>query len=178
MKNKIAYIVGILVIAAMAGTIVFLVASNSKAKSDAYKEGLQARQTAEAVTRDVLVNESNVEEIVSSLANQEMTPVGYYEVTMNNVWNFEDGNSTSDNAYVENSTSNTNSVYFDVIRSDTDEVIYESPIMPVGTYNDKIKLKEFLEAGTYSCVCTYHLLDEENRPLSSVSVGVTVEVLN
>ena len=41
---------------------------------------------------------------------------------------------------------------------------------------DKITLDSDLDKGSYDCVCTYHLINEENKPVSKVSVGVTVNV--
>lgn len=125
--------------------------------------------------RDVVVNEDNVEEILSQMEGVEP---GNYQLTMNSVWNFKNGNASSDNAYVENSEENHNPVYFDITRSDTEETILESPIIPVGSHMDKIKLDKKLKAGTYDCVMTYHLLDENDETISTVRVNVTIIVEN
>lgn len=130
----------------------------------------------EAPKRDVIVNNENAEKVVTELAEKERTPVGSYRVTMNSTWNFSNSASASDNAYVENSEANTNSVYFDVVRTDTNETILESPILPVGTYWDEITLDSELPAGTYDCVLTYHLLNENDEPISKVNVGLTIVV--
>ena len=82
----------------------------------------------------------------------------------------------SDNAYVENAESNTNSVYFDVTRTDTEETIFESPILPVGSHLENITLDSDLPAGTYDCVVTYHLLDEEENSISTLKLTVTIIV--
>lgn len=139
------------------------------------KEG---RSRLDETKRNVVVNEENAENVVSEMIEQEQTPVGSYEVTMNTVWNFENGDAASDNAYVANAVANTNSVYFDVVRSDTGETIYASPILPVGTQIKNITLDASLEAGSYDCVCTYYLLDEDEKAISKVNVSVTIEVLN
>lgn len=134
------------------------------------------RQEDEPVNRNVVVNEDNVEDVLAQLEQREPVPVGYYEAIMNSTWNFAAGDAVSDNAYVENAESNTNPVYFDVTLADTEETIYESPILPVGTHLDEIKLDTNLPAGTYDCILTYHLLDEENRSISTLKVTVTVNV--
>ena len=126
--------------------------------------------------RDVLVNEDNVEEILSEI--EERTPMGSYQVTMNSTWYFENGKAKSDNAYVENAKANSNSVYFDVTRSDTQETILESPIIPVGEYMSNITLDEELPAGTYDCVMTYHLLDDDEETISTVRVGLSIVIQN
>lgn len=126
--------------------------------------------------RDVVVNEENVEKVLSEI--EERVPAGSYQVGMNSTWYFEDGKAHSDNAYVENATANTNPVYFDITRSDTEETIFESPIIPVGSYLDDIALDEELSAGTYDCVMTYHLLDDKEETISTVRVGLKIVVQN
>ncbi len=130
----------------------------------------------ETPKRDVVVNEDNAEEIAEEIINRETVAPGTYQVTMNSTWNFQNGTAASDNAYVENSTANTNPVYFDLEMTDTEEAIYESPVIPVGNYLDGIKLDTDLDAGTYDCVLTYHLVDEEQNTLSTLRMAVTVVV--
>ena len=98
------------------------------------------------------------------------------EVTMNSTWNFPSGDAPSENAYVENATTNTNPVYFDVVREDTGETIYESPILPVGSHLEKFELGTVLEAGTYDCLMTYHLLDEEEQEISTLQITVQIVI--
>lgn len=137
---------------------------------------MNRQEDEEPANRNVVVNEDNVEEILAQMEEKESVPVGYYETTMNSTWHFENGNAPSDNAYVENATTNTNAVYFDVIRVDTEEVIYESPILPVGSHLENISLDAELPSGTYDCLVTYHLLDEENKSISTLKVTVTVVI--
>ncbi|MCD8000828.1 MAG: hypothetical protein LUH21_26790 [Clostridiales bacterium] len=162
-RGKITLMICLAVIITLAGILTYLLLNGKE---------------AEKPKRNVVVNEENAEKIASEMIEEEKTPLGYYEVTMNSTWSFEDGASASDNAYVKNSQGNTNSVYFDVVRSDTEETIYASPILPVGTHLESITLDEKLEAGTYDCVCTYYLLDEKDNPLSKVNVGLTIVIRN
>ena len=127
------------------------------------------------VKRNVVVNEKNVDEVISQLA-EERTPPGSYQVTMNTTWNFPSGDEPSENAYVKNAEANTNSVYFDVTRSDTEETIYESPIIPVGSWLEDITLDTNLPDGVYNCVITYHLLDDEDKSISTVKLTFTIVV--
>lgn len=136
-------------------------------------------ETVPPPKRNVVINEENAEEMAEEILNRNETVVpGTYEVTMNSTWNFQNGTSSSDNAYVENSTTNTNPVYFDLQLDDTEEIIYESPIIPVGSYLEDIKLDKDLEAGTYDCTLTYHLVDEEQNTLATLRMAVTVVVVN
>ncbi len=124
--------------------------------------------------RNVVVNEDNVDQVLEQA--EEYIPAGYYEVTMNSTWNFASGDAPSDNAYVKNADTNTNAVYFDVIRTDTEETIFKSPILPVGTYLDNITLDSELPSGTYDCLVTYHLLDENEESISTVDLTLTIVV--
>ena len=133
------------------------------------------REENEPVKRNVVVNEKNVDEVISQLA-EERTPPGSYQVTMNTTWNFPSGDEPSENAYVKNAEANTNSVYFDVTRSDTEETIYESPIIPVGSWLEDITLDTNLPDGVYNCVITYHLLDDEDKSISTVKLTLTIVV--
>ena len=40
---------------------------------------------------------------------------------------------------------NTNAVYFDIMRSDTEETIFESPVIPVGSHMEGITLDKALD---------------------------------
>lgn len=135
------------------------------------------RQSAEAERRNVVVTPDNVEEILSDMQEQKVQ-AGRYEVTMNTTWNFDKGDSSSSNAYVENSTANTNDVYFDVVRSDTGETIFASPTIPVGSHLENITLDTPLDKGTYDCVLTYHLLDEDGNAISKLNISLSIVINN
>lgn len=125
---------------------------------------------------NVVVIPDNVEQIVSQLEQQEYTPIGSYEVTMNNDWVFPDGNSPSTNAYVENSVNNQNTIFFTISLSGEEDDIYKSPYMQVGSHLENIKFDKKLDAGSYDAVLTYHLVDDAQKELSHVSVSITITV--
>lgn len=160
-KRKIVFIICIIIIMALLGTVLYLLAEKKKAE--------------EVPKRNVVVNKDNVDDVLKGM-EEEKTPMGHYEAKMNSVWNFETGDASSKDAYVENVTNNTNSVYFDVIRSDNNETIFESPILPVGSYLEEITLNKKLPAGTYDCILVYHLLNEEEESISTVKVAVTINI--
>ena len=93
-------------------------------------------------------------------------------------WVCPDGASASSNALVRNEANNTNDVYFDLLLRDSQETIYESPVIPLGSYLDNIKLDKDLDAGTYRCVIVYHLLDENQNTVSTLNMGLTITVEN
>ena len=157
--KKVALIVGIIVLAVLIGVVIYFLNKDNK-------------------KRNVVVNEDNLEEIIAQMESDDFVAPGSYEMTMNSTWNFANGTAASENAYVENTVTNTNPVYFDIIRSDTEETIFESPILPVGSHLEGITLDTDLPAGTYDCILIYHLLDENDESISTVRVSVTIVIEN
>lgn len=180
-KLIIAVVFAGMVIIALLVIIILLMNSNENQKS-INTENIAAQTESTKPKRKVLVKEENVNELVSELIDNEdevdKVAPGFYEVVMNSDWEFENGSVASKNAYVENSVANENAVYFDIIRSDTNETVYESPILTVGMSINEIKLDTELSAGNYKCVCVYNLLDEEYEPVSTVSVALRITIKN
>lgn len=127
---------------------------------------------------NAVITPDNVDEVLAELKDSQKTALGQYEVSMNTEWEFENGKSASSNAYVENPVANTNDVYFDIVRSDTEETIYTSPTIPVGSHLEGITLDTALEAGNYPCVLTYHLLNESGEAISSLNIALDITVNN
>lgn len=164
-------VVAAVIIIALVGVIVFLMNS----KSDTVVEDSEQKEK-----RSVLITEDNIDEMAEQILDQsepEGVPMNY-QVTMNSTWEFEDGQSASRNAYVANSENNETPVYFDVIRNDTQEVIYQSPVIPLGMDLDDIVLDVDLDAGNYECTMVYHLIDNEQNTLTTVNMWLMVKVEN
>jgi hypothetical protein len=159
---------GGVVIVVLVGVIVALVMNLNRGEPQNTREGMEQRA--------VVINEDNVDEVLQEVIEDPWVPPGYYEVTMNTTWHFPDGASPSSDAYVENVEGNTNDVYFDVQLHDTEEVIYESPVIPRGAHLDNITLNRVLDAGEYDCVVEYHLVDEQQKTLSTLNMAITVIV--
>lgn len=164
--KKIFFVVCIFAIIILLALVVYLLITRNQ--NEGKDDGV--------INRNVVVNEENVEEILQELDEIEAIPPGYYEAIMNSTWYFASGDAESDNAYVKNAETNTNSVYFDVERADTGEVVYESPIIPVGSHLENIALGSDLEDGTYDCILTYHMLDEDNRSTSTLKMTLTLVI--
>lgn len=160
-KQKVVFVLCVAIILILLSLVIYL---------------LVTRRQDEDVNRNIVVNEDNVDEVLRELDEKEAIPPGYYEVTMNSTWKFTSGDSPSENAYVKNAETNTNPVYFDIDRADTGERIYESPILPIGSHIENITLDSVLEEGTYDCILTYHLLDDENKSVSTLKMTITVVV--
>lgn len=163
--GKIALAVCGVTIVALAGAVIYLLVN---------RQELEPQE--DQPLRNVVVNEDNVDEVLARLQEQEKVAPGYYEVMMNTTWNFPNGEEPSSNAYVENVETNTNSVYFDVTLTDTEETILASPILPVGSYLDNITLDTVLSAGTYDCLVTYHLLDDEYNSIATLKLTLTIVI--
>lgn len=165
---KIIIIVGIVVVVALLAVIIVLLLKNNNKPAD----------TVEEEKRPVVVSqETNAEDIVDEMLQEEYIAPGYYEVKMTTTWNFASGDAESSNAYVANDAGNTNDVYFDIVLAeDESQVIYKSPVIPRGGELENIKLDQSLSAGTYDCVCIYNLVDENQNPVSELRVGLTIVV--
>ena len=165
-------IVGGLLIVALVGVIIALVMLLNRPATQ--QEAPVVEQ--ETVGRPMLVTEDNLDEVADEMTQDEPVPSGYYEVTMNYEWHFPDGNSPSADAYVENSTANAHAVYFDVAMQDSGFIVYQSPVIPVGSTLRDFKLDSYLPEGTYGAVCTYYLVDDNQNVLSSVNMGVSLVI--
>lgn len=166
-NGKILIFVGAIVIIALLGIIIFLLASGNEDKAEKSKK------------RNVVVNESNAESVAAQMVEeaQEFVEPGYYTVSMDTDWHFSKGDAVSDDAWVDNLAENTNDVYFDVFLADNEEeAIYQSPVIPRGSYLEKIELDKPLDKGTYDCVIVYHLVDEEQETISTLRVAFTITV--
>lgn len=168
-KKGGARTVGIIVLVgiflAMAGMIIYLWSSRQP-------------EEKEEERRSVVVTPDNVQDVISQMeqrATEEHVESGYYTVYMNYEWHFATGDAISEDAYVENLATNTNAVYLDLfLLEDEENAIYQSPVIPLGSSLQNIALDTILEPGTYDCVAVYHLVDDDQKTLSTLRVTVTV----
>lgn len=159
-KGKIVVItLVILVIAVLIGVIIYLLVRSPEEEVD---------------NRATIITEDNVDEVMAKM--EEPIEDGYYTCEMNVDWNFTDSSQPSYNAYVANSDINTRTVYFDLALEEDNTVVFSSPYIPVGEKLDEIVLTEDLAAGDYPAVVTYHLVDDDHKELSRVSVTVTLHI--
>lgn len=166
-KNGKIMIAGGVVILALLGVIIFLIT------------GRQNPAEKEPVKRNIVVNENNAESVAEEMIEeaQEFVEPGYYTVSMDTDWHFSKGDAVSDDAWVDNLVENTNDVYFDVFLAENEEeAIYQSPVIPRGSYLEQIALDKPLEKGIYDCVIVYHLVDEEQETVSTLRVAFTITV--
>lgn len=153
-------IAAVIIIVALAGTVIYLLLSQDA--------------EPEEERRNVVITPENVESVLEEL-DEKKVEEGYYTVTMNPTWHFESGDEVSYDAVVENVETNTNDVYFDIVlESNEEKVLYKSPVIPRGGRLEDIALDEPMEAGSYDCVVTYHLIDEAQNTLSTLRVVLNI----
>lgn len=122
------------------------------------------------------VDRDNVDTIMEDMTDK--VEEGMFECMMTTEWTFENGDSESPNAYVANVENNRYTIYFDVYEKETNELLYSSPLLPVGTEIRNIKLDKKLAAGEYKAVVMYTLVDDDEQEISSAGFNITISVNN
>jgi len=117
--------------------------------------------TEETVKRNYVVIDENVS--LPNVSEEVINSASSHDVKMNSTWTFSDGKAYSKDAFVENPSSNLNSVYFEIKVNGYDENIFTSPVLPVGSHIENITLDKALKAGTYNCTLTYTLLSKDGK---------------
>lgn len=168
-KNKkmiiIIVIAFLILIAALVTCIVLLL---TKQKEE------PAQVSRSSVLERGIVDENNAGDIMDEMS--EKVSKGMFECKMTTAWTFDDGKSESPNAYVANVENNLYTLYFDVYEETTNELLYSSPLLPVGTELKNFKLDKELPAGEYDAVVMYKMVDENEEEVSSVGFKVTITV--
>lgn len=126
------------------------------------------------------MTEGNYEQIMEDIRNE--VEEGYFETYMNTEWRFPDGNSETTNAVLGNSPNNKKPIRCEIKLADTEEVVFKTDVIPVGTELPPFKLDTDLDAGTYNAICQVYLLDEEEdgsyTDYSNAGFNVTIIVEN
>ena len=118
-------------------------------------------KTEKTVKRNYVVIDETVS--LSDVSEVAINSASSHDVKMNSTWTFSDGKAYSKDAFVENPSSNINTVYFDVKVNGYAESIFTSPVLPVGSHIENITLDKALKAGTYNCTLTYTLLSKDGK---------------
>lgn len=159
----------VVLIAALVVCIVLLFAKQKEEPAPAL-EG----PTRSTVLDRGIVDEDNAGDIMDEMS--EKVSKGMFECKMTTAWTFDDGKSESPNAYVANVENNLYTLYFDVYEEATNELLYSSPMLPVGTELKNFKLDKELPAGEYDAVVMYTMVDENLEEVSNVGFKVSITV--
>lgn len=159
-KKKIALISGGVVVAAAAVVVAVLLLR---------EEPAPAPQSTNVMTLD------NYEQIHMEI--EEAVEKGMFQTYMNNVWRFPDGSSPSSNAVMGNSPNNNYPFWFEVKLADSQEIVYTSAQLPVGTAIKEMILEKDLDKGEYAALVEIHMIDENGDEVeNNASFKVTLVV--
>ena len=110
------------------------------------------------------------EEIAEKL--NEKVAEGMINISMNTAPCFENGKAEG-NVMIVNESINNYPQQVEFIRNDTQEVIYQSKAIPVGSKIERAALDVELPAGTYECTAMLHNLD----PVSGEIIGTAGAII-
>lgn len=122
------------------------------------------------------ITEDNVQEMMSEM--EDKVEEGMFECLMTTTWTFTSADAEAEDAYVANATGNQYTFYFDVYESGTEELLYSSPMIPVGSEMHGIKLDKELSAGEHEAVVRYTMVDENYEEVSTVGFYITILINN
>ena len=115
------------------------------------------------------------EEIEDRLNNQ--LAEGMINISMNTSPYFEDGTSKG-NLMIVNETINRYPQKVQIIRNDTEEVIYSSGAIAVGSKIEAAALDVDLDAGEYECTALFHNLDNSGNIIGSAGAIIKLTIKN
>jgi len=177
-KTLIIAIIGVIIILLLVIVIILLLKDKGQnAGNDPGAANGNTREVAGSVR--TIASEEDARNVMDEM--REEVAEGMFMCDMPTTWEFTKGGAEpDDDVYVSNHPSNTKPIYFDVYLEDTDELIYSSPVLKVGTKLTDISLTKELEPGTYRAKVAYKLLkDEESQEeFSAVNFIVLIKILN
>ena len=109
------------------------------------------------------------EEIAEKL--NEKVAEGMINISMNTAPYFENGTAEG-NLMLVNESINNYPQKVQIVRNDTDEQIYESGAIAVGSKIERAKLDVVLPAGTYECTAYFHNLDPETGDMIGMAGAI------
>ena len=116
------------------------------------------------------------EEIAEKL--NEKVEEGMINISMNTAPYFENGTAEG-NVMIVNESINNYPQQVEFIRNDTQEVIYQSKAIPVGSKIERAALDMELPAGTYECTAMFHNLDPETGDIiGTAGAIITITIKN
>ncbi len=157
-------------VVALAVCIVLLIFRRGDGRQEQRPEGT----TASAVLERGFVDQENADDIMADMSDK--VAEGMFECKMTTTWTFENAGAESPNAYVANVESNRNTIFFDVYDNATNELLYSSPMLPVGTEITGIKLEKELHAGDHDATVMYTLVDENYQEVSKAGFNITITI--
>ena len=175
-NSRTAVWIGAGVLAAVAiGAIIFIIVT---LRSPMTKEEARAKA---GIVYDSSATEGgwdnlSPEEIEARL--NEKVAEGMINISMNTAPYFENGKAEG-NVMIVNESINNYPQQVEFIRNDTQEVIYQSKAIPVGSKIERAALDVELPAGTYECTAMFHNLDPETGEIiGTAGAIITITIKN
>ena len=120
-------------------------------------------------------DEADTDKIVDSL--NKKVEQGMINISMNTSPIFQNGTSTG-NLMIVNESINNYPQVVEIVRNDTNESIYKSDAIAVGSKIESAKLDADLDAGTYDCTAMFYNVDPDTGDyLGCAGAIITVTVL-
>lgn len=167
-EGKKTTLIIIVLVAALVVCVGFILLRPSAPKAE------ESESTRSAALDRGFVQEAEADNIMSDMADR--VEEGMFECKMTTTWTFDTADSESPNSYVANVENNRNTIYFDVYENGSDELLYASPMIPVGSEIRNIKLEKQLPAGDHDAVVMYTLVDENYEEVSRVGFNITISI--
>lgn len=104
---------------------------------------------------------------------QKKADEGMMDLSFSNVVTIENG--TQGTCNISNEASNNYDMYVSIWLDDTQEEIYRSGILPIGSHIEQLELNQPLEVGVYNGIMVYNQI-EDNKIARQVNVAVTIDV--
>lgn len=103
---------------------------------------------------------------------------GMITISMNTEPVFENGLSKG-NLIIENDTSNKHPQVVQIYRNDTNELIYNSSMIPIGSFINEDTLDVNLSKGDYKCTAYFNAVDEDTgEKLGTAGADITIHIQN
>ena len=175
-KTKYTAIALALAVALLAGSAIMAVGlvENTEKPADVLNDTSAGLVFDEAATEGGWEHLSQ-EEVEAKL--NEQLEEGMINISMNTSPYFEDGTSKG-NLMIVNETINRYPQKVQIIRNDTEEIIYTSGAIAVGSKIEAAALDVDLDAGTYECTALFHNLDNSGNIIGSAGAIITITIKN
>ena len=175
-KGSIRVVLAVGFLACAIGAGIFLItrlASKPLAKEDARAQtGIVYDSSAVEGGWDNLSPEEIAEKLNEKVAE------GMINISMNTAPYFENGKAEG-NVMIVNESINNYPQQVEFIRNDTQEIIYQSKAIPIGSKIERAKLDVELPAGTYECTAMFHNLDPETgNVIGTAGAIITITIKN
>lgn len=174
-KSRTVVIVTVVALALLVTLGIWGIVSLLREKPAAYEEKPEG---------GLIFDESAVEGGWENLSQEEIEAAlnakvqeGMINISMNTAPVFADGQAEG-NLMIVNEHINNYPQKVQIVRNDTEEVIYASGAIAVGSKIERAKLLTDLEPGTYDCTAYFHNLNDDGEIIGTAGAIITITIQN